>query len=438
MGILDVFRRNGDVVAARREPVIQAAQATSYLSLDDPRLLEFMRLGDMTATGISVNVERAMKNPAMFRAVSLISYAIGMLPLQLIEEATKKKATGHSLYKVLHRRPNGWQSAFDFKVLMQLRALTKGNAFALVLRSYSLKSRKQTVSQLVPLDPDRVEIKQRDDWSVFYRYTPKSGGYRDYEAKDIFHLRGLSLDGLTGISLVKQAAEAIALALAADLAAGRIFKNGVLAGTALEHPNKMSDAAYIRLKRSLEEKEGAENAGKNLILEEGMKMSALAQSAREAQLTDIRKMQVEEVARFSGVPRPLLMVDETSWGSGIYALGQFFVQYALSPWFEAWQQAGERVLLDDEDQDTLSIKYNAGALLRGSIAEQGEFFAKALGAGGHKPFMTQNEVRDLLDMPRSDTEGADELGQQLMGHNGGPPLSEDPKPTPQPTTAEDV
>ena len=426
MGILDLFRPSVEI--ERREPVIQA-QAGSYLSLDDPRLIEFLRLGDMTATGISVNVARAMKNPAMYRAVSLISYAMGMLPLQLIEEETKKKATGHSLYKVLHRKPNGWQSAFDFKVLMQLRALTKGDAFALVLRSYSLKSRKQTVSQLIPLDPDRVETKQRDDWSVFYRYTPKSGGYRDYEAKDIFHLRGLSLDGLTGVSLVKQAAEAIALALAADLAAGRVFKNGVLAGTALEHPQKMSDAAFARLKRSLEEKEGADNAGKNLILEEGMKMSAVSLSSRDAQLIDIRRMQVEEVARFTGVPRPLLMVDETSWGSGIYALGQFFVQYALSPWFEAWQQAGERVLLDDDEQDTLSIKYNAGALLRGSIAEQGEFFAKALGSGGAKPFMTQNEVRDLLDMPRSDTEGADELGQGLMGHNGGPPLSEDPKPS---------
>jgi HK97 family phage portal protein len=436
MGILDVFRRNGDVVAERREPIIHAAQSTAYLSLDDPRLIEMMRLGDMTATGISVNVERAMKNPAMFRAVTLISSAIGMLPLQLIVEDTKKKATKHSLYKVLHRQPNSWQSAFDFKALMQLRALVKGNAYALVLRSYSLRARKETVSQLIPLDPDRVEAKQRDDWSVFYRYTPKSGGYRDYEARDILHLRGISLDGVSGLSVVKQAAEAIALALAADLAAGRMFKNGMLAGTALEHPQKMSDAAYIRLKRSLEEKEGAENAGKNLILEEGMKMSTIASNSRNAQLLEIRKMQVEEIARFTGVPRPLLMVDETSWGSGIYALGQFFVQYALGPWFEAWQQAGERVLLDDADQEKFSIKYNAGALLRGSIAEQGDFFSKALGAGGHKPFMTQNEVRDLLDMPRSDTEGSDELGQGLMGNNSGPPLSEDPKPKPVPPPTE--
>lgn len=427
MGILDIFRRSDGPVSERREPLIQA-NASSYLSLDDPRLIEYLRMGDVTSTGYTVNVDRAMKNPAMFRAVSLISYAMGMLPLQLIEEETKKKATGHSLYKVLHRKPNGWQSAFDFKVLMQLRALTKGDAYALVVRSYDLKSRKQTVSQLVPLDPDRVETKQRDNWSVFYRYTPKTGGYRDFESKDVFHLRGLSPDGLNGVSLVKQAAESIALALSANLAAGRMFKNGVLAGSALEHPQKMSDAAYSRLKTSLEEKEGAENAGKNLILEEGMKFSSVANNSRSAQLLEISKMQVEEIGRVTGVPRPLLMVDETSWGSGIYALGQFFVQYALGPWFEAWQQAGERVLLDDEDQDRLSIKYNAGALLRGSITEQGEFFGKALGSGGAKPWMTQNEVRDLLDMPRSDTDGADDLGQGLMAPTPAAANSSEPQP----------
>ena len=420
MSIFDRFR--APPAMTRREPVIHAESA-GYLSLDDPRVVEFMRFGDMTATGISVNVQRAMKNPAMYRAVSLISCSMGMLPLQLMNEATKKKATDHSLYKVLHRQPNGWQSAVDFKQLMQARALTKGDACALVIRSFNLKAGKKTVSQLIPLDPDRVQIKQRDDWSVFYRYSPLSGGTRDYEAKDIFHLRGLSLDGLHGLAMVKQAAESIALALAADLAAGRMFKNGVLGGTALESPNALSDTAWNRLQRSLEDKEGADNAGKNLILEEGLKFSSNASNSRNAQLIEIRKMQVEEIGRFSGVPRPLLMMDETSWGSGIYALGQFFVQYALGPWFEAWQQAGERVLLDDEDQDKYAIKYNAGALLRGSITEQAEFFARALGSGGQRTFLSQNEVRDIIDYPRSDSPGSDELGAGLVGQTPEVPAS---------------
>ncbi|RZJ44979.1 MAG: phage portal protein, partial [Brevundimonas sp.] len=215
----------------------------------------------------------------------------------------------------------------------------------------------------------------------------------------IFHLRGLSMDGLNGVNLVKQARDAIGLALSAEMAAGRLFKNGSFIGGALKHPGKLSDPAFERLKSSLAEKEGAANAGKNLILEEGMDYVTMAQNAKDAELSGIRKMQVEEIARVTGVPRPLLMVDETSWGSGIQALGQFFVQYALNPWFTAWQQAAERSLLTEAEADVYSVEFNADALLKGSTKDQGDFFAKALGSGGQRPWMTQDEVRGLSNLP---------------------------------------
>jgi HK97 family phage portal protein len=400
-----------------REPATAAAggvpivgQAVHAYSLNDPFLVEFLRYGTEAASGQTVTVETAMRNPSMFRAVSLISYAIGMLPLHLIDDATKQKADNHPLFPLLHREPNNWQTAFDFRSLMQMRALLHGNAYALIVRVRD--SRGQRVDRLVPLDPCKVTIRQNADWSVAYDYQPPQGAKRTLQSTDVFHLRGLSLDGLSGLSLVKQARDAIGLALSAELAAGRLFKNGALVGGALRHPGKISDPAFIRLRDSLAEKEGAENAGKNLILEEGMEFQQFGQNARDAQMTELRKMQVEEIARVTGVPRPLLMVDETSWGSGIEALGRFFVQYALGPWFEAWQQAAERSLLTPEEKGRLSIKFNPGALLRGSTKDQADFFAKALGAGGAPGFMSPNEVRDLLDMP--EVAGGDDISKGAM------------------------
>ncbi|MCJ2132460.1 phage portal protein [Methylobacterium sp. E-045] len=400
------------------------ADASAWLSLDDPRLVDFLRTGTETATGISVDVDKAMRNTAMFRAVSLISYAIGMLPLQVFDEGTKEKADDHPLYQVLHREPNGWQTAFDFRVLMQMRALVKGNAYALIVRSKDLRSGLDKIVHLHPLDPDKVTPKLSADWTLTYTYNAPSGGQRVFEAKDIFHLRGITLDGLNGMSLVRQAAEAIALSLSAERAAARLFKNGTLVGGTLSHKGKLSDPAFERLKESLAEKEGADNAGKNLILEEGMTYAQLASSARDAQMTELRKHQVEEIARVTGVPRPLLMVDETSWGSGVESLGRFFVQYGLGPWFEAWQQGAERSLLVGPEKKRFTVKFNPGALLRGSTTEQADFFAKALGSGGSQGWMTQNEVRALSDMPR--VEGGDTLnpGTSMVGHNGGPPLND--------------
>lgn len=378
-------------------------------SLDDPRLLEFLRTGHESGSGATVTVETAMRNTALFRAFSLISNAIGMLPFQLIDDDTKEKATDHPLYRVLHRQPNNWQTAFDFRVLMQLRALAHGNAYALIIRSPNLKTGRRAISRLIPLDPERVTPIQNADWSVSYRYQPKNGGQKLYPGDDIFHLRGVSIDGINGISLVKQARDAIGIALSAELAAARIFKNGSMVGGALEHPGKLSDEAFERLKASLSEKEGAENAGKNMILEEGLKYSKRDTNAKDSQLIEARKMQVEEIARVTGVPRPLLMVDETSWGSGIEALGRFFVQYALGPWFESWQQAAERSLLEESERDRYSVKFNPGALLRGSMKDQADFFAKALGTGGAPGWLSQNEVRDLSDYP--ETPGGDAVSK---------------------------
>lgn len=375
-------------------------EAVMAYSLNDPFLVDFMRHGYQAASGATVSAEAAMRNPAFFRAMSLISNSMGMLPLHVLDNETKEKAKDLAVYKLLHRRPNNWQTAFDFRSLMQLRAMTSDRpAAALIIRSRQIRTGQDEIVRLIPLNPRRVEIKQRPDWTVVYDYQPAEGGKRTYASDEIFHLRGLSMDGLNGINLVRQARDAIGLALSAELAAGRLFKNGSFIGGALTHPGKLSDAAFERLKASLAEKEGAENAGKNLILEEGMGYEAMAQNAKDAELSGLRKMQVEEIARVTGVPRPLLMVDETSWGSGIQALGQFFVQYALGPWFTAWQQAAERSLLTEAQAERYSVEYNADALLKGSTKDQGDFFAKALGAGGQRPWMTQDEVRGLSNLP---------------------------------------
>ena len=421
MGILDrLFARpQAPEISTPRADIGKGAV---FYSLDDPQLREFLLIGYEAASGATVTDETAMRNTSLFRAVSLISYSIGMLPLQLIDETTKEKADNHPLYRLLHREPNNWQTAFDFRTLLQLRALVKGNAYALIVRSYDVKAGKQQIRRLVPLDTDRVKVCQNPDWSVVYKYQPTHGAQRVLQPNEVFHLRGISLDGLTGLSLVKQARDAIGLAISTDLAAGRLFKNGTFVGGALTHPGKLSDLAFDRLKSSLSEKEGAANAGKNLILEEGMKYENFSSNARDAQMTELRKMQVEEIARVTGVPRPLLMVDETSWGSGIEALGRFFVQYALGPWFEAWQQAAERSLLTDDEKDRFSIKFNPAALLRGSMKDQSDFFTKALGAGGAPGWMSQNEVRDLSDMPSitdGDSVSKGAMSQKPTSNDGG-------------------
>lgn len=383
-----------------------AGETAQFSGFDDPSFLEFVRGGGagLTASGIVVTPKAALKNTTVLRCVSLHAFSVGMLPMHLLDKKTGEKAVDHPLFQVLHRRPNAWQTAFEFKSLMQQRVLGasgdghRGDAFALIVRSGT------RILQLVPLATERVTPRQRNDWSLEYVYQRPAGGEVVLPPDQVLHLRnGLSEDGISGLSTVKQAAEAISLAVQAERAAARLFRNGMLVGGALAHPQKLSPDAYERLKSSMEERlSGADNAHKWMILEEGMKAERFDQTGQESQHLEQRKFQNEEISRPFGVPRPLLNVDDTSWGSGVDVLGQFFVRYGLNPWFEAWQQAIERSLLTEREADLYEAKVNAGALLRGSMKDQADFFAKGLGAGGHHPFLHPEEVRDWLDLPHRD------------------------------------
>ncbi|WP_226578856.1 phage portal protein [Acuticoccus sediminis] len=406
MGILDAVRRFASAAGPLQTGAVRASgDIATFEGLTDPYLAQFMRDGGRTQSGASVTVETAMRNTAVLRCVNLISSSIGMLPLHLFRtDAAKAKAVDHPLFAVLYRQPNDWQTAFDFRSLMQTRALVHGNAYALVVR------RGQEVRRLIPLDPARVRVEQDASWKVTYRWSREGGGETSLPAADVFHLRGPSLDGLRGLSTVKQAAEAIGLSLQAENAAARMFSKGMMVGGALTLPEgrTLSPEALARLKASIEERySSAENAGKWLLLEEGMDAKTLTPSAKDNQHLETRRHQIEEIARAFGVPRPFLMVDDTSWGTGIEVLGQAFVRNCLAPWFAAWEQAISLRLLTPAEQDLFYAKFNAGALERGNLKDQGEFFAKALGSGGHAPWMHQDEVRELMELgPRDDLPAA--------------------------------
>ncbi|MGZ8286130.1 MAG: phage portal protein [Allosphingosinicella sp.] len=391
---------------ALARPSAGPVQAFTGVSLDDPALAEFLKAGWPSATGVSVNDRVALRNSTFFRSVFLIAGAMGMLPTHLMEQdedgGNKRKAKGHSLYRKLHKRPNRYQTAAEFKSYMQTVALLDGNAYAMVVKS------GRNFSQLVPLPRGSVKPELTDTFDIRFKYQRPSGGTIYLSSSEVFHFRHpISLDGLTGVSLKTMAAETIGIASIAERAAGKLFKNGAFAGGTLETDKAIGDDVHQRLSESWEEVySGAENSGKWPILEEGLKAKPFGTNAKEAQHLETREHQAEEIARFSGVPRPLLMFDETSWGSGIEQLGLFFVTYCLMPWFTAWEQAIERIL-DESEQDRFYVKFNEGALLRGSLKDQAEFFAKALGAGGGWGWMRPNEVRESFD--RNPVEDGNEL-----------------------------
>ena len=386
-------------------------QAWQPMEMDSPLLQEFLRGGNASASGLSVTELTALRNSAYFRSENLIASSIGMLHTFLMRRKMDsrgreiiEKATDHPLYRVLKKRPNSYQTAFEFKSYMQQLALRDGNAYGLIVPDY-----RGRVAQIVPLPRGSVKPKLSDDWTLTFEYQRPKGGKTTLAANQVFHFRHpMTRDGLTGLSLRDIARETLGTAAQAERAAGKMLKGGVMAGGALETADELGEEAIERLKQSMRERSvDGEMAGEWLVLEQGLTAKPFIASAKDAQYEELRKRTVEDMARIMDVPRPLLMMDETAWGTGIEQLGLFFVTYCLMKWFVAWEQAIERscFTLAEQDADELYVKFNEGALLRGSLKEQAEFFKAALGPNGS--YRTPNEVRGSFDM--NPIEGGDEL-----------------------------
>lgn len=398
------FRRSVAPRAVARPAVSGPIQAYQGYALNDPALLEMMRDGGRTGVaGVAVNERMALRNSTFFRAMSLQCGSVGMLPIHLRRRdgRTTEKATDHPLFNVLHKKPNAYQTASKFKSYMQMCALLDGGAYALKIRS------RGAIRELVPLRRGSCKPRLTDTFNLVFDYHRPSGGRVVLSADDVFHFTTpLTLDGLNGISLLDVAADTLGMAVKAQQAAGRLLTKGSMARGALESDNELGAEAIENLKQSLREDYAGTGAEDDwMILEEGLKAKLFSSSARDADLVNLMKREAEDMARFTGVPRPLLMFDETSWGSGIEQLSLFFVTYCLMPWFVIWEEAIWMWLLTPAEQLTHYAKFNEGALLRGSLKDQADFLKAALGPNA--AYLTPNEARDYVD--RNPLDGGDEL-----------------------------
>lgn len=379
------------------------AETFDLKSMSPEMLKEFLRIGGgwTTASGVTVTESSTMRVAAAWRSVNIIAGTIGTLPMDVIKrqsEEVRLPAIGHPLRRVLTLKPNGWQTPGEFRRMMQAHLLLRGNGYALKAMS------GRHVAGLIPLHPDRVEPEQLDDMTMEYKVRTRDNRTRVYGPREIFHLRGLTLDGVKGLSVMSHMRESLGLALTGEQAAAALMKNGSFNDRFFTHPGVLSDAAAARLKKDMDEYRGSGNAGKIPLLEEGLKVETVGLSATDLQFLEQRDFQRYDIAMFFGVPPHMLGATEkqTSWGSGIEQQGIGFVTYTLNDWIRTWEETVKRDLLPEGEWETHDFKLFPQGLMRGDVKTRQAFYTAMLQWG----VMSPDEVRALEDMnPRADGNG---------------------------------
>lgn len=357
--------------------------------------------GAPSATGINITEKNSISATAVYAAVRILASTMASLPLLLYRTLTprgKERAQDHPLYFIMHDQANPEITAFQFREFMMFCLLLWGNFFAYIERNNAGR-----IVALWPLLPWNVFIQRDSLGKLWYIVTLSSGEQRKLTLTDVLHIAGMSENGLSGLSPVRTCGEAVALALGLEKFSAAFFGNGAHAGGVFEHPGKLTDAAYNRLKTSLENThQGLSNAHKTMILEEGMKYTQTTIDPEKSQALEGRKFQIDEVSRIFGVPPHLLASLDRSTNNNIEHQGLEFAIYCIRPWAVRIEQRLNMQLLTQMERTQYFFEHLIDGLYRGDQTARSEYYSKAINNG----WMCPDEVREIENMnPIPDGQG---------------------------------
>lgn len=350
-------------------------------------------------SGVPVNWRTALQASTAFGCARVIAEGIAQVPFKLFKERSgggMDAARDHELYELLYLKPNAWQTSFEFREQIALHLAFMGDAYVVKVRGVRGK-----IAELLPFEPNSVQVKRGKGMERSYLITTRDGQI-PVAAEDMWHLRGISWDGVQGLEGIKLAREAIGLALALEEHAARMFSNGARPGGILSTDQNLKDPAQIALLREQWEttQGGNANAYKTAIMSGGLKFESLAMSGVDAQHLEQRRFEVENTCRFFRVlPIMVMQADKAATYASSENMFIAHVVHTLMPWYTRIEQSADvNLLTKAERAQGYYSKFMAQALLRGASTDRANYYSKALGAGGSPAWMTQDEVRALEEM----------------------------------------
>jgi HK97 family phage portal protein len=352
-------------------------------------------LGSLAASGVAVTPDNALMFSAVFACCRVIAEDLAGLPLPIYRRLSptgKERATEYPLYSLLHDAPNPEQTSYEWRETDGLHLCTWGNCFSEIERADGWPV------ALWPLPPNRVAV-ERDARTRELLYRVNTGpsaldwstGGVTLRGDQVFHVPGLSFNGVTGLSPVGLAREAIGVGMAAQEFGARFFANDLSTGAYVKVPHGLSDEAFKRLTKEYKQNhQGLSRSHRITFLEEGMDVERIGIPPGDAQFLETRKFTVREIARFYRMqPHKIQDLDNATF-TNIEQQAIEHVVDTLRPWLVRLEQRINNRLIPPEDRGQYFAEFLVDGLLRGDSAARGAFYTQMFQIGAMSP----NDIRD--------------------------------------------
>lgn len=407
-----------------------------WLSRNGYRNLSAAWNGGATSwSGERVSLDTALTHSVVWACRRIISESIAFMPLSMMQQTAKGKisVTDKPLASALHNAPHDEMTSMEMREVMTGDAVMQGNAFAKIER----RSGTGVAQELYPLRPEQVRIDRDQKKQLIYlvkegnspevTFTVERG-----KPQDLLHVRGPSLDGIKGYSVITMARQSWGTSMGAERYAAGFYAAGGRVPYVLEMAQKFkTDTDYQKFRADWEENYSQPH--KAPIMEPGMTYKQIGITAADGVFLASRQFNIPEICRWFLVSPHLVGDLSRATFSNIEQLALEFVKMTLMAWMVRWEQSMWRCLLSPQEKTQgYYFKHNVAGLLRGDFVSRMAGYASAL-QNGH---MNRDEVRDLEDRnPIPNHEGEQytiQLNMQTLPVDPAAALLKEQAQTPQP------
>jgi HK97 family phage portal protein len=333
-----------------------------------------------------------------YAAIRVLADSISTLPLKVYRRTPGGRLPAGDDQRLVQllRRPSPGTTSVDLisQIVVHLNVL--GDCFLGKYKSEGM------IAQLVPIHPDRIRVEVSGST---VRYV--LDGVTEHGPDDILHIKGMSLDGIRGMSPVAQCRVALGLNENLRESSRQFFEQGSRPSGIIKAPLGVDSDRYIaRLREDWQNKHGGvERMHRVAVLEGDAEWIPVSFSADDSQFLQQRELSTREVARIFRVPA--WAIDGATGDSMTYAnvseQARALVTYSLRPWLVRIETA----FSSDPDlcPGGTYAAFELDGLLRASPTDRAQVYTAALNP--QTGWLSRAEVRELEDQP---PEGADANG----------------------------
>jgi HK97 family phage portal protein len=356
-----------------------------------------------SSSGLPINENSAMNVAAVTACVSLIADMVAKLPIYLYRKTANgpEEVKNHPSIQLMAGFPSDLHTSFELRQLMETGKGLGGNGYARVFRDGSFDP--VAIEWLAPVDVEPQMVRMSNG-QHFVAYQVK-GEKNLLNRMDILHVRGISRDGLKGLSPISLLRESIGTALSQTQAAGTLMKNGARFPGFLISQSVLPKDSIDDARTEWEAKyAGAANAGRMPILNGTFDFKQTnGMSMADAQFIESRRFELQEIARIYRIPAFMIGDSNASnWGTGIEQQTLGFMNFCLDPHLRSWEESMAMTLLTtDEHKAGYYFQFDRDEVASVALEARANFY-KAM---REMKVLSANEVRSELGYKQLDEPG---------------------------------